>query len=827
MRPALVGLASSFLTFAVHAQTISLPLSNVTQDGSDSSWMLGFPYGGGSQYTLPSNSEAETYSQAGTTPTANGSLTLTAAPNTDTSAAWPQNLPYTSGAISSASLNNGMTAQGGFAATYGTFSMTATLPAGSGLWPAFWLMPLNPSGGQCEIDVMENLGASNTYYATIHFPGSTSADSVPVPIGNTTQTNTYSVDWEPNTITFLLNGQQVAQFPTPSTCHSPEYILANLAVGGAGSWPGQYTGGTASMNIQSITYTPGANGQILAGSGLASAGTTVPAATVPSPASSAAEAPAAAPASIPTDKQNPGVLAPTMPASCAPDATSPMITPGDGSLTDAQGNVWDISVSGSIQENGQWVSGGGGTSALQISNGIVYGRDAGQGPVNAGGCFTLNGQNWTPSTPGPVAQPASAPATPATPAASPATSQCTPTPGGAATGNFTTQNGQIIAPDGSVFIAKGINLYDADIGAASQILADFPGINFIRLASYTPSTDTADYFSGFISQMTARGVVVEIEHHIGAGGGVPALTGSDLAAENAWFGSLASAFKSNSYVWFGTINEPASGGGLGAEQASNIQTIRGAGNNNIIMISAPVEADVSGASNVVVDQHFYGWEAGANPDPSVPGYNPDQAVVTAALTNSISQDQQLTTATGKIPLIIGETGPSTDGQNLDANAQQVLTADQSSGYGNAYWNWASGAPQDNLTDGAGNLTSYGQNVAGYIGLIANAPASVWAAVCPTASAASVTVAQAGSPAATTTDPTSTPAQTAPPDAVTSATQANQAAQAQVDTEIQAVDQTHAATVAAQAAAAPQLAAQIAAANARLQAAQAAAPIPGQ
>ena len=322
-------------------------------------------------------------------------------------------------------------------------------------------------------------------------------------------------------------------------------------------------------------------------------------------------------------------------------------------------------------------------------------------------------------------------------------SLCTPLPGGAATGSFTTQNGQIIAPDGSVFIAKGINLYDADMGAAAQVLATFPGINFIRLAAYTYQPPS--YYSGFLSQMSAAHVVVEIEHHIGAGGGVPALTGSDLAAENAWFTSLASAFKGNPYDWLGTINEPSSGGGLGAEQASNIQAIRGTGNANIILISAPVEADVSGQSGLAVDQHFYGWEA--------TGYNTDQSVVTAALTNSINQDQQLTTATGKIPLIIGETGNSTDGQNLDANAAQVLTADQSSGYGVAYWNWASGAAQDNLTDGSGNLTAYGRDVAAYIALIASAPASIWACHSSSQTAATVgqqvVVAQAGPPATAT------------------------------------------------------------------------------
>ena len=422
-----------------------------------------------------------------------------------------------------------------------------------------------------------------------------------------------------------------------------------------------------------------------------------------------------------------------------------VITPGSGPLIDSAGNVWLITADGSIQENGQWTPGGGGTAALTIVNGTVYGED------NSGkGWFALSGSNqfWIPAdelagvTLAPVIrsalpQAATAVAAPAaSAAASPAApATCAATPGGAASGGFTTANGQIIAPDGSVFIAKGINLYDQAIGSASQVLADFPGLNFIRLAAYSYS-DTASYLSGFISQMSARHVVVEIEHHIGAGGGVPALTGSDLAAENNWFAGLASAFKGNPYVWFGTINEPAPGGGLAAEQASNYQTIRGTGNTGIIMLSEPVEPGTAGMTNVVIDQHFYGWTS---------GYSTDQATVTANLVQTIKQDQQ---ATGGLPVIIGETGPSTNGTTPDPNGQQVLTADMSSGYGAAFWNWNSEAPQDNLTQN-GQMTSYGQTVAGWIALIATAPASIWATNC--GATASVTT-TAASPAAATAAP---------------------------------------------------------------------------
>ena len=56
-------------------------------------------------------------------------------------------------------------------------------------------------------------------------------------------------------------------------------------------------------------------------------------------------------------------------------ARAQTITPGSGSLTDAGGNTWLITSDGSVQENGQWTPGGGGTAALLIENDTVFGLD--------------------------------------------------------------------------------------------------------------------------------------------------------------------------------------------------------------------------------------------------------------------------------------------------------------------------------------------------------------------------------------------------------------------------------------------------------------------
>jgi hypothetical protein len=468
------------------------------------------------------------------------------------------------------------------------------------------------------------------------------------------------------------------------------------------------------------------------------------------------------------------LLASTMLALGTGIAAAQTITPGSGSLTDAGGNVWTITQSGSIKEGNQYTPGGGGTAALTIANGKVYGLDS------AGkGWFALSGgQYWTSSaapagftTPAASAATVTLATTTPTPAATatvtlPVTT-CAATPGGVATGAFTTLNGQVIAPDGSVFIAKGIDVMEGQEPSLSTLQADFRGINFVRYAIYDyagPST-----LSGFVTSLTSAGIVVELEDHNNnagnAGGGSgQVFTGSALTTELSWYAAIAKAFASNPDVWFGTNNEPSevpSAAALSTWQGQTYQAIRGAGNNSPIMVemncwSSPVMTCGQGytasvyatMTNIIWDDHYYGW---------LSNYSTDQATVSQNLAQEISASQQITGGNGTVPVLIGEYGNSTTGVAIDANAQQVLTAVQSSGYGSAAWAWGSGNPGDGLSDGGNGLSSYGQEVAGYIGLVANAPASIWSAACnaPAAatSSASVTVAQAS--------PTGT-SQTAPP-----------------------------------------------------------------
>jgi hypothetical protein len=337
---------------------------------------------------------------------------------------------------------------------------------------------------------------------------------------------------------------------------------------------------------------------------------------------------------------------------------------------------------------------------------------------------------------------------------------CAALPGGAATGGFTTANGRIIAPDGSVFIAKGINTMEQQVSSAT-LKSVFPGINFVRYAVYDYAG--AASLAGYVSDLTSAGIVIELENHNNGAGNAggsqgTVFTGAALAREQAWYSSVAAAFKANPYVWFGTNNEPSespSAAALSAWQGQTYQTIRGAGNNSPVMVemncrNKPVmtcgqgyTASVYAAmTNIIWDIHYYGW---------LSDYSTDQAVVSQNLAQEIAATQRITGGNGTVPVLIGEYGNSTTGQAIDPNAQQVLTAVEQSGVGSAAWAWGPGNPGDGLTTGGNGLSSYGQDIAGYIALVANAPASIWSPNCggaPTTAAAAALPAATAAPAAT-------------------------------------------------------------------------------
>jgi beta-glucanase (GH16 family) len=192
--------------------------------------------------TLTGNGEQEWYINANDTATtsvvpwtvSNGVLNIQAAATPSNLSSAVQGSLYTSGMLNT---------YHSFSQTYGLFEAKMKLPAGQGLWPAFWLLNEN---GQWppEIDVMENLGNNtNTAYTTVHSSTLTNGyEALADPVNNTTAWHTYAVDWEPDYTTFYIDGKLVDKVATPSDMNSPMYMILNLAVGGY--WPGDANSST-------------------------------------------------------------------------------------------------------------------------------------------------------------------------------------------------------------------------------------------------------------------------------------------------------------------------------------------------------------------------------------------------------------------------------------------------------------------------------------------------------------------------------------------------------------------------------------------------------
>jgi beta-glucanase (GH16 family) len=157
--------------------------------------------------------------------------------------------PYMSAAISSFP----------YAQLYGVYAISAKVPSGHGLWPAFWLVPADKSWPP-EIDIMEAIGREpSTLYTTVHTNGpnghTAKGQATDTHIDLSSAFHEYAVDWGPERINWYFDRKLVFSAPTPPDLHKPCYIIANLAVGtheGWGGAPDDTTKLPASMDIAYI-----------------------------------------------------------------------------------------------------------------------------------------------------------------------------------------------------------------------------------------------------------------------------------------------------------------------------------------------------------------------------------------------------------------------------------------------------------------------------------------------------------------------------------------------------------------------------------------------
>lgn len=320
----------------------------------------------------------------------------------------------------------------------------------------------------------------------------------------------------------------------------------------------------------------------------------------------------------------------------------------------------------------------------------------------------------------------------------------------ASSGQFAAMGDTIYGPNQQPFIARGINIMEGQQPSVDEVEAAFPGVNFIRYAIY----DYADpaTISAYIKQFTDKGIVVELEDHSSSdgqdrGGGTgEVFTGDRLTQELNWYSSVATAFKDNPYVWYGTDNEPPANdpGALSNWQLQTYQAVRSTGNNAPVMLEATSwgpgqtnvgydASDYAGMTNTIWDVHSYQWIYG----------NDDAAAIAPQLAGIINDTQAIPNAGGPMPIIIGEYGNSTTGDTIDDNGN--VAAVEASGVGSAAWAWGSGNPGDGLTDGDSPSSPYGQQVASFIAQGGASGTTSQAVAC--ASSTSSSSASASSPAA--------------------------------------------------------------------------------
>jgi beta-glucanase (GH16 family) len=150
---------------------------------------------------------------------------------------------------------------------YGRVQARIKVPAGDGLWPAFWMLgsDISTAGwpGCGEIDVMENVGRNpTTLYGTIHGPGYSGASGLGgtllMPDALAGDYHVYAVEWEPDHITWTVDGKTYFQAnaanvaPNEWAFNHHFFVLLNLAVGG--SFGGLVGDGTVFPAAMSVDY---------------------------------------------------------------------------------------------------------------------------------------------------------------------------------------------------------------------------------------------------------------------------------------------------------------------------------------------------------------------------------------------------------------------------------------------------------------------------------------------------------------------------------------------------------------------------------------------
>jgi beta-glucanase (GH16 family) len=141
-----------------------------------------------------------------------------------------------------------LTTRGKLEQTHGRIEARLRLPAGKGLWPAFWMLGSDlsqvgwPACG--EIDIMEARGAQPWRVSSaLHGPGYSAGNALiaaferPDRAPLTDDFHTFAVDWSPGELRFSVDGQpyhtqRASRLSQRWVFDHPFFLILNLSVGG-------------------------------------------------------------------------------------------------------------------------------------------------------------------------------------------------------------------------------------------------------------------------------------------------------------------------------------------------------------------------------------------------------------------------------------------------------------------------------------------------------------------------------------------------------------------------------------------------------------------
>ena len=129
-----------------------------------------------------------------------------------------------------------LTSQNSFSQKYGYFEIRSKVPAGTGVWPAFWMLA-NDGGWPPELDVLEGRGLRPGDLAmTTHWrlPSTGKIESCGFDFAQPDAAmafHDYGVLWLKDRVIYFIDRKPVSDISVPTGFDDPMYMIVNLAMG--------------------------------------------------------------------------------------------------------------------------------------------------------------------------------------------------------------------------------------------------------------------------------------------------------------------------------------------------------------------------------------------------------------------------------------------------------------------------------------------------------------------------------------------------------------------------------------------------------------------